>query len=170
MLVAFGLRSSDGKQTRLSIGVLLRGKTSMIAKHPKGARLAQIVTWSHGNYRAVARVLAGVGIIAIIVISVVPAVDRPVTGTGHLCEHFTAFALVAAVFAIGCRLPLSWLLSLAFLFCGGIELLQVPLPTRHARVSDFVIDFLAASFAIGLVFVADKLIGAHRRGDFLPRK
>jgi len=54
------------------------------------------------------------------------------------------------------------LLLLAFLFCGAIELLQVPLPTRHARLSDFVIDFVASCFAIGLVFVSDKLIGAHR--------
>jgi VanZ family protein len=137
---------------------------------PPGATPAQIVNWSRDSYRVAARALAGVGIFAIIILSVVPAVDRPVTGAGQLCEHFTAFALVAAAFAIGYRLPLSWLLLLAFLFCGGIELLQVPLPTRHARVSDFVVDFVASSIAIGLVFVGDKLIGAHRRGDFLPPK
>jgi hypothetical protein len=51
------------------------------------------------------------------------------------------------------------LLQLAFLFCGGIELLQVPLPTRHARLSDFVIDVFGSCFAIGLVFVGDKLVG-----------
>ena len=111
----------------------------------------------------VARALAWGGILAIIILSIVPAADRPVTGLGQWFEHFTAFALVAAVFAIGYRISIMRLVLLAFFFCGGIELLQVPLPTRHARVSDFVIDFIGSCFAIGFVFASDKLIGVHRR-------
>jgi VanZ family protein len=102
---------------------------------------------------------------AIIVLSVVPAVDRPVTRAGQLFEHFTAFALVAGTFTIGYRLSLIQLLLLALFFCGGIELLQVPLPTRHARVSDFVIDFVGSCFAIAIVFAGAKLIGTHRRDN-----
>lgn len=110
----------------------------------------------------VVRALAWVGILAIIVLSVVPSVDRPVTGAGQLLEHFTAFALVTGVFAISYRLSLMRLLLLAFFFCGGIELVQVPLPTRHARISDFIIDLVASCFAILFVFFADKLIGVYR--------
>ena len=115
-----------------------------------------------GHYQMVARALAWVGILAIIVLSVVPAADRPVTGPGmswHLFEHITAFALVAGTFAIGYRFSLTRLFWLAFFFCGGIELLQIPLPTRHARVSDFIIDFAASYFAMGIVFVGEWLIG-----------
>lgn len=125
-----------------------------------GMFVTRLVNW-FGHYRAVARGLAWVGILAIVFLSVVPADDRPVTGAGQRFEHLTAFALVAAVFAIGYRLSVIRLLLLAFFFCGGIELLQVPLPTRHARISDFVIDLVGAGFAIGLVSVGDKLIGAH---------
>ena len=39
--------------------------------------------WLIGHYRLVARALAWIGIFAIIVLSVVPAVDRPVTGLGQ---------------------------------------------------------------------------------------
>jgi len=113
------------------------------------------------HYRVVARALAWVGISAIICLSVVPAVDRPVTGIGQGFEHFTAFALVAGAFAIGYRISLVRLPLLAFFLCGGIELLQVPLPTRHARVSDFVIDFVASCFAIGFVFASEKLFGVE---------
>jgi VanZ family protein len=113
------------------------------------------------HYRMVARALAWLGIVAIIVLSVVPAVDRPVTGAGQWSEHFASFALVAAAFAIGYSLSPVRLLLLAFLFCGGIELLQVPLPTRHARVSDFVVDFIASCFAIGLVIATEKLLGVQ---------
>jgi VanZ family protein len=119
------------------------------------------VNWLIEHYRVVARALAWVGILAIIYLSVVPAVDRPVTGAGQWFEHFTAFALVAGMFAIGYRFSLGRLLLLALFFCGGIELLQVPLPTRHARVSDFVVDFIGSCFAIGFVVASDKLFGAQ---------
>ena len=92
--------------------------------------------------RALARALAWVGVLAIILLSIVPAIDRPVTGTGQWTEHFAAFALVAGMFAVGYRLSLVQLVVLALIFCGGIELLQITLPTRHARLSDFTIDFV----------------------------
>lgn len=109
--------------------------------------------------RALARALASIGILAIIVLSVVPSIDRPVTGAGQGVEHFLAFGLVAGMFSIGYRLSLIQLLLLALVFCGVVELLQVPLPTRHARVSDFFVDFVASCFAIGCVVASEKLLG-----------
>jgi hypothetical protein len=120
------------------------------------------MNWLIAHRTAVIRGLAWFGIFAVVILSIVPATERPVTGGGQRFEHFAAFALVAGAFAIGYRLSLMRLLLLAFLFCGGIELLQVPLPTRHARLSDFVIDVFGSCFAIGLVFVGDKLVGAYR--------
>src|SRR5262249_49742320 len=101
-----------------------------------------------GYYRLIARIVAWVGILAIVILSVVPADERPVTAAGPPVEHFAIFALVAAAFALGYQFSVIRLLFLALLFCGGIELLQMPLPTRHARVSDFVIDFVASGLAI----------------------
>jgi VanZ family protein len=107
------------------------------------------------------RAAAWIGILAIIILSVVPAQERPVTGVGQWLEHFAAFGLVGALFAIGYRLSLLRLWGLAILLCAGIELSQIPLPTRHARLSDFLIDALSACFAIFCVFVARQLgVGA----------
>jgi VanZ like family len=102
------------------------------------------------------------------------------TGAFAVLEHFTAFALVTGAFAIGYRLSLVRLLLLALLFCGGIELLQVALPTRHARLSDFVIDFAGACFAIAAFFLAtNSALGlrfaklqplAHQKGGDHPNK
>jgi VanZ family protein len=89
---------------------------------------------------------------------VVPAADRPVTGAGQLLEHLTAFAIVGGAFAVGYRLSLIHLLFLAVLFCAGIEMLQIPLPTRHARVSDFLVDAGGACLAILCVFVARQIL------------
>src|ERR1700733_5204793 len=119
------------------------------------------MNWLIDHFRTVARALAWVGISAIIYLSVVPAVDRPITGVGQSFEHFTAFALVAGTFAIGYRLSLIRLLLLALLFCGFVELLQVPLPTRHARVSDFSIDLVGSWVAIGFVVASEYLSGVR---------
>jgi VanZ family protein len=118
--------------------------------------------WLINHSTAIVRAAAWVGIFAIFVLSVVPAEQRPVSGLGQSYEHFTAFALVGGVFAIAYPLLLTRLLALAVLYCGGIELLQVPLPTRHARVSDFLVDTLGAFVAIVCVAVARKLVRRRR--------
>jgi hypothetical protein len=103
------------------------------------------------RYRTIARALAWIGGLAIIILSVVPSSERPFTGMGHSFEHFAAFGLVAGMFAIGYQFSFVRRLLVTFLFCGGVELLQVPLPTRHARISDFVIDLFASWTAIAFV-------------------
>jgi predicted branched-subunit amino acid permease len=110
----------------------------------------------------ITRGLAWFGILAIVILSVVPADVRPTTGAAPGFEHLAAFGLVAGVFAIGYRLSLGRLLLMAFLYCGAVELLQVPLPTRHARLIDFVIDVGSAWAAMSLVDVSDKLSVAYR--------
>jgi VanZ family protein len=127
-----------------------------------------IMVWLIDCYMGIARTVAWIGILAIIVLSVVPAVDRPVSGAGQWLEHLIAFAILGGVFAIGYRSSLTWLLLLAVFFCGGIELLQVPLPTRHAGVSDFLVDTVGAGFAISCVFVTRQILGCRER--LRPRK
>jgi VanZ family protein len=105
-----------------------------------------------------ARILAWIGILAIVVLSVAPAEARLITKLGPLFEHFTAFALVGGAFAIGYDLSFGRLMLLAFFFCGVIELLQVPLPTRHSRISDFIIDFVSACIAFALVCMGRKIV------------
>jgi VanZ family protein len=121
-----------------------------------------MMIWLNRHYQILARILAWIGLLAIVVLSVIPATERPITNFGSQWEHFIAFGLVAAVFAIGYELSLARLLLFAFFFCAGIELLQVPLPTRHARVSDFLIDFTVSCFALGLVRITQKLIAPKR--------
>ena len=113
----------------------------------------------------VARSFAWIGILAILALSIVPADERPLSGFGARPEHFAAFALVYGAFAIGYDLSLGRLILFALLFCGGIELIQIPLPTRHARVSDFIIDFVGSCFAFTLVHIAKKYMRTSRRSE-----
>jgi VanZ family protein len=110
------------------------------------------------SWLMIPRGLAYVGAVTILILSVLPAYERPVTGASHAVEHLTAFGMVAGMFAVGYyRLGLVRLLLIGLLFCGGIELLQIPLPTRHARVSDLAVDLLGSYIAISLVMGAAKV-------------
>jgi VanZ family protein len=117
-----------------------------------------ILKWFLRHYQVQARILAWLGILAIVVLSIVPAAERPVTAVGPPLEHFAAFSLTAGMFAIAYELSFGRLVLCGLVFCGGVELLQVPLPTRHARMSDFLVDFVTSCFAFGVVVIGKKVI------------
>jgi hypothetical protein len=94
---------------------------------------------------------------AIVALSVVPATLRPETGLPHNFEHFAIFWATGLAFALGYSLtPL--LATILVVFAGGVEILQLFIPGRHARLSDFIVDALAS--VIGLMTV---LLVAQKR-------
>jgi VanZ family protein len=44
---------------------------------------------------------------------------------------------------LGCRTKLITLVTAGIVFCAALEIAQLYVPGRHARLSDFVIDSLA---------------------------
>ena len=79
----------------------------------------------------------------IVVLSLVPSWLRPVTGPPHEVEHFAIFALTGLAFGVGYRPRFQLAIELV-LFAGAVELAQLFASGRHARVSDFIVDALAA--------------------------
>ena len=96
---------------------------------------------------------------AIVALSIMPASERPMTGAGRGFEHLAAFAMAAALFAVGNAVSTRRLALYAVAACVLVEVLQVPLPTRHARLSDVVLDATASVLAIGLVAGLRWLLG-----------
>ena len=96
------------------------------------------------------RIFAWILIIGIVILSVVPADDRPETGAGHNFEHLLAFGLAGMVFAFAYSWRLTVLLLSGVVFALLLELAQIPLPTRHARIGDFLADAFGASLGITL--------------------
>jgi VanZ family protein len=107
-------------------------------------RLAQIGTW----------LLAA----AIVMLSLVPPKLRPVTDIGHNYEHAAIFFMTGIAAAIGYRVDIRILCSVAIVFCGGLELVQNFVPGRHARITDFIVDSGAA--VLGLLLVRSFLARA----------
>jgi len=91
--------------------------------------------------RIVAWSLAGI----VVVLSLVPSDLRPETGVPHLLEHLLIFAATGAAFGLGYKAMRGLLTIQLIIFVGAIEVAQLFVPGRHARLSDFLIDAMGIS-------------------------
>jgi len=66
------------------------------------------------------------------------------------------FFLIGSAFALGYSRHDYPLCGAAFAFAGLLELLQLFVPGRHARLSDFAIDALSALLGIALAGLIDR--------------
>jgi VanZ family protein len=101
---------------------------------------------------------------------------RPTSGVGsHHVEHFASFALTGMLYYLSYAHNLFTRLAAAILFAGGLEVLQLFVPGRHARLADFVMDALGActgivfGFAVvqtfGSIWTRDRWAGGRERRD-----
>jgi len=110
------------------------------------------------------QVVAWLLALTIVMLSLGPASTRPVTGAGHDFEHLLIFAATGGAFGLGYPRRI-WLLPLALLaFSGAIELAQMLVPGRHARLSDFLTDAAASCVGLGLSFVLVRLRSFTSKG------
>lgn len=100
---------------------------------------------------ALARTAAWLLLGAITVLSIVPASLRPVTAAPHDLEHFGIFVAAGAAFAAGYNIRIERFFLLAVAYCAVIEIMQIFLPSRHARFSDLLVDGASACAGIAVV-------------------
>jgi VanZ family protein len=84
----------------------------------------------------------------IIVLTFVPPFLRPVTGTPHNFEHLIIFVFAGAAFSIGYPRRERILCIAAVFFSAALEISQLMIPGRHARLSDFLVDAFGACVGI----------------------
>ena len=99
-------------------------------------------------------------ILGLVVVTILPADQRPTIDLRHDVAHFLAFSLAGATFGLASARYLAVNLLIGVAFALVLELSQIPLPTRHARFEDFVVDAAAACLGIVLAYGCRKLIGA----------
>jgi VanZ family protein len=95
--------------------------------------------------RLVAWTLAAV----IVILSIVPPGLRPETNIPHGLEHAGIFLLTGLAFGLAYDHSKSLLAGYMVAFSAAVELVQLFVPGRHARLSDFVVD--AAAICFGLI-------------------
>jgi VanZ family protein len=96
-----------------------------------------------------------------------PPGTRPHAAITHDGEHALAFVLLGVAFALAYprhRLPVA---GIAVVSIGILELLQLFVPGRHARLEDFLVDALTALVGIAITAVIGLLTRSSWRAKTL---
>ena len=111
--------------------------------------------------RKIARIAAWSLATAIVVLSIVPPSVRPETDLPQDVEHFAVFWATGLALAVGYTLrPL--VAAVLVIFSGAVEMIQLLVPGRHARVGDFMVDALASIVGLITVFLVAKISALTR--------
>ena len=100
--------------------------------------------------------------LAIVVLSVVPPSERAVTGAPHNLEHLGIYLLTGIAFALAYREQLIVAAAGLAAFSGLVELAQLGVPGRHARLSDFVVDAVAACAGVATVAIGERWLNQKK--------
>jgi VanZ family protein len=84
-----------------------------------------------------------------------PATYRPHSDLGQDGEHALAFVLVGLAFGLAYGRNRLVTTAISVILIGLLEILQLWVPGRHARLEDFVVDALAAAVGLALAAALD---------------
>jgi VanZ family protein len=91
-----------------------------------------------------------------------PVSYRPHAAVGQNGDHAIAFILVGFVFGFAYRYNRRITALAAVVVTGAIEALQLWVPGRHARLSDFIVDALALCAGVAVAATLDWLFSRSR--------
>jgi VanZ family protein len=92
-----------------------------------------------------------------------PPTYRPHSQLGQDGEHALAFILVGLAFGLAYGRNRWWTAAISVVLIGLLEILQLWMPGRHARLEDFVVDVLAACAGLALAAGCDWAVKRIRR-------
>jgi VanZ family protein len=100
------------------------------------------------------KVAGGTCVVAIIVFSLIPQVERVSTGLPGKYEHFLAYSVTGLILGLAIQGKKGLILAGGFLIglASLLEVLQLWSPGRHPRVSDAIVG--AASGILGAAIAA----------------
>jgi VanZ family protein len=87
-----------------------------------------------------------------------PPSYRPHSALGQDAEHALAFVLVGLAFGLAYPRRRLFTAGVAVVLIAVLELLQLWMPGRHARLEDFIVDALAACVGIAVAAMLDRLM------------
>ena len=90
---------------------------------------------------------------------------RPHSNLGQDGEHALAFVLVGLAFGLAYTGKRLLTAAIAVVMIGVLEILQLWMPGRHARLADFIVDALAACAGLAVAAGADWIMQRMRRAS-----
>jgi VanZ family protein len=129
-----------------------------LALRPPG-RVSQLLSMNiRKSYMAkLSKASAWLLVVAITVLSVVPSTSRPITPAAHDLEHFLIYLATGLAFGIGYPRAARRLAIGLVVFAGAIEFVQLFIPGRHSRLSDFIIDAVAVCLGVTVSYLFARL-------------
>jgi VanZ family protein len=109
------------------------------------------------------RITAWLLVVAVTFATLGPPQYRPHSPLGQDAEHALAFVLVGLAFGAAYARHRLLTAGIAVILIGVLELLQLWMPGRHARLQDFVVDALAACAGIAVAALLDWMMQRVRR-------
>lgn len=92
-----------------------------------------------------------------------PARYHPHAPITHDGEHALAFVLLGVSFAFAYPKQRTLAAGISVVLIGVLELLQLSVPGRHARLEDFIVDAVTALIGFALPAGVDWLMRTHWR-------
>jgi VanZ family protein len=102
------------------------------------------------GFRRLSRVAVWFLIAIITVLSFIPPGYRPVTPVPHNVEHLSIFLPTGLALGVGYRRRHLFQSLALVLYSAAVELIQLEIPGRHGRLSDFLVNAVSACFGVGL--------------------
>ena len=93
---------------------------------------------------------------------------RPHSSLGQDGEHALAFVLLGLAFGLAYTTNRGLTAIVTVWLAGVLELLQLWMPGRHARLEDFVVDALAACVGLAVAAALDWTIRRTRQASASP--
>lgn len=87
---------------------------------------------------------------------------RPVTALAHDFEHALAFVLIGAAFSLAYPRHRWQTMAVAVVLVGIVELLQLWMPGRHARLEDFIVNILTLWIGVVAIAIASRVFRPAR--------
>jgi VanZ family protein len=90
---------------------------------------------------------------------------RPHAALGQDGEHALAFILIGLAFGLAYPVQRRLTLIIALAAIAVLELLQLVVPGRHARLEDFLVDAVSAGIGFAVVAATDWLLKRARAAN-----
>ena len=102
------------------------------------------------RFKIVSKRIFAVGIVAILILSLLPKSDMPSVGVSDKIEHVVAYALLGLAGGLGFPTQRAAIVLLVLLPLLGValEIVQLKVPERSADVVDALADWIEAALAL----------------------
>ncbi len=94
----------------------------------------------------------------LVVVTLAPVEMRPNIGSSVTIQHFSAFVVLGMLVSLSCRWRVLALVVVVIGIALTLELLQLAVPGRHARLIDFTVKSAGSLAGLAIVLIISRTV------------